>query len=52
MAGHSKWAKVEHFEGAIDAKRAPNQLIEVLEEHDDVKEVFSNMDHPGEAVKV
>ncbi|MCB1126019.1 MAG: YebC/PmpR family DNA-binding transcriptional regulator [Verrucomicrobiae bacterium] len=22
MAGHSKWAKVKHFKGAIDAKRA------------------------------
>ena len=21
MAGHSKWAKVKHFKGAIDAKR-------------------------------
>jgi transcriptional/translational regulatory protein YebC/TACO1 len=22
MAGHSKWAKLKHFKGAIDAKRA------------------------------
>ena len=22
MAGHSKWAKVKHFKGAIDAKRS------------------------------
>src|ERR1019366_7457574 len=22
MSGHSKWAKVKHFKGAIDAKRA------------------------------
>ena len=22
MAGHSKWAKVKHFKGAIDATRA------------------------------
>src|SRR5436309_14652088 len=22
MAGHSKWAKVKHFKGAVDAKRA------------------------------
>jgi transcriptional/translational regulatory protein YebC/TACO1 len=21
MAGHSKWAKVKHFKGAVDAKR-------------------------------
>jgi len=26
-------------------------LIEALEEHDDVKEVFSNADFPNEAVK-
>jgi transcriptional/translational regulatory protein YebC/TACO1 len=26
-------------------------LIETLEEHDDVKEVFSNADFPNEAVK-
>ena len=24
MAGHSKWAKVKHFKGAIDAKRGKN----------------------------
>src|SRR5262245_10581293 len=24
MAGHSKWAKVKNFKGAIDAKRAKN----------------------------
>ncbi|MGH7992220.1 MAG: YebC/PmpR family DNA-binding transcriptional regulator [Limisphaerales bacterium] len=28
-----------------------NRLIEALEEHDDVKEVFSNADFPNEAVK-
>ena len=22
MSGHSKWAKVKHFKGAVDAKRA------------------------------
>jgi YebC/PmpR family DNA-binding regulatory protein len=31
---------------------AVNRLIEALEEHDDVKEVFSNADFPNEAVKV
>ncbi len=30
---------------------AVNKLIETLEEHDDVKEVFSNADFPNEAVK-
>jgi len=30
---------------------AVNRLIEALEEHDDVKEVVSNADFPGEAVK-
>jgi YebC/PmpR family DNA-binding regulatory protein len=30
---------------------AVNRLIEALEEHDDVKEVFSNADFPNEAVK-
>jgi YebC/PmpR family DNA-binding regulatory protein len=30
---------------------AVNRLIEALEEHDDVKEVFSNADFPDEAVK-
>ena len=30
---------------------AVNKLIEALEEHDDVKEVFSNADFPNEAVK-
>jgi YebC/PmpR family DNA-binding regulatory protein len=30
---------------------AVNQLIEALEEHDDVKEVFSNAEFPDEAVK-
>jgi transcriptional/translational regulatory protein YebC/TACO1 len=36
MSGHSKWAKVKHFNGAIDA----------LEENDDVKEVYSNAEFP------
>lgn len=31
---------------------AVNRLIEALEEHDDVKEVFSNADFPSEVVKV
>jgi YebC/PmpR family DNA-binding regulatory protein len=31
---------------------AVNKLIETLEEHDDVKEVFSNAEFPEEAVKV
>jgi YebC/PmpR family DNA-binding regulatory protein len=37
----------------IDEARmtAVNKLIETLEEHDDVKEVFSNADFPNEAVK-
>jgi transcriptional/translational regulatory protein YebC/TACO1 len=30
---------------------AVNKLIEALEEHDDVKEVFSNADFPDETVK-
>jgi YebC/PmpR family DNA-binding regulatory protein len=30
---------------------AVNRLIEALEEHDDVKDVFSNADYPDEAVK-
>jgi YebC/PmpR family DNA-binding regulatory protein len=30
---------------------AVNRLLEALEEHDDVKEVFSNADFPNEAVK-
>ncbi len=30
---------------------AVTRLIEALEEHDDVKEVFSNADFPNEAVK-
>ena len=30
---------------------AVNKLIEALEEHDDVKEVFSNAEFPDEAVK-
>ncbi len=95
MAGHSKWAKVKHFKGAIkmgtgggemanfeivhkkiEAKdikceaaeimslpalttlcadpatlAAVNKLIEALEEHDDVKEVFSNAEFFEEAVK-
>ena len=33
------------------ALAAVSKLIEALEEHDDVKEVFSNADAPEEAVK-
>ena len=33
------------------AMAAVGKLIEALEEHDDVKEVFSNADFPEEAVK-
>jgi transcriptional/translational regulatory protein YebC/TACO1 len=56
MAGQSKWAKVKRLKAVADAKRgkiflklarkisgaAVNKLIEAPEEHDDVKEVFSN----------
>ena len=49
MAGHSKWAKVKRMKAVVDARRgkidtsaAGNQLIEALEEHDNVKEVFFN----------
>jgi len=34
-----------------DALAAVNKLIDVLEEHDDVKEVFTNLESPGGTVK-
>ncbi len=44
MAGHSRWAKVKHFKGGLEARRGRtfSKLIEALEGHDGVKEVYSN----------
>jgi hypothetical protein len=40
MADHTKWANAKHFRGAIDP--TVTKRIEALEEHDRMKEAFSN----------
>ena len=50
MAGHSRWAKVKHFKGAIDAKRA--KIFSKLAKKTtvsakQVKDLYWNEEFPG-----